>query len=129
MGTLEKSDSTTSLSKLNTEEEVCHFCQKESDLEEGYMLVDAKQFLDCKCHITTHLKCWGEYLQQAHDPHIGCPNCQKPIAGWRKRITIDEISQMETEMKDKKYPMIYLTIFILAILITLGLVIVFTLNR
>lgn len=127
MTTLGKSDSTTSLSKLNTEEPVCHFCQKEMDTEEGLILVDAKQFLDCKCHITTHLKCWGDYIQPAGEIQIGCPQCQKPIAGWRKRISIEELNELDT--KHKKNSIYYVVGFLCIVLVTVGFVIGFTLRH
>ena len=116
MASLEKSDSSIHLSKLNTENPVCYFCQNEYSYEEGMLLVDATQFLDCRCHILTHYKCWGEYLQKIEEPHIGCPLCNIPLAGWRKRISTHEVQELANH---KKYGMYYGIVFLCVILSTL----------
>ena len=125
---MKQSDSTTSLSKLNTSEPLCVFCSQEDDPEAGLVMVDAKQFLACECHIQTHLKCWSEYVGAATEGPIGCPNCQKTIAGWRRKLTVEE--QDTISMKDMTRGKIALLAFVVCLMIALiSLVVYYTALR
>jgi hypothetical protein len=102
----------------HTEEKVCYFCHKEVDLEEVIPLIDANQFLECECHITTHLDCWVTHIRQVQDAHIGCPKCQTPIVGWRKHISTHELNELSNH---KKYAIYYGVGYVCVILSTLAI--------
>jgi hypothetical protein len=101
----------------NTEENVCYFCHKETDIEEAMPLIDVNEFLECDCHITSHLDCWATYIRQIQDVYIGCPKCQIPIVGWRTHISTHELNEIANH---KKYGMYYGLGFLCVILSTLA---------